>query len=1346
MKNRIKQSTLFKFLNLFSKVKLLGLLLGFISFNLLGQQGMQVAPGVEIACPMGTADAHSLHGMDFDREALLQKQPTAEFEITFGNGFEDNEEARAAFEFATEIWAREIVSSVPIRIEVQFDVFFSSVIASASATYTVSDFPGAPVPSLLYNGALANAITGEVLQPNAVSEISITYGEQVDFYFGIDGNTPSQQIDFVSTSLHEIAHGLGFSGSANVVNNLGSFTEFSEAPLVYTNFIANNNNLKALELRNSGIELGVFFRSEEVSFSGKNATSANLGVAPPLYAPSTFNVGSSISHWDEDTYPAGNPNSLMTPIQNMSESNFNVGDITRGLLKDIGWELNNSKLFPIILGEVEGDFEVEIGGEANQTFIVKNVANKTLTYNVSLQNNNEGLSFLVTNGEDITLQPNEEKTVTISLNTEAVNSGTFNLGVTIATSLSEFEKQKTLSFGVLDGSETAIINTIETLEQNFAIVNEFDDSFRINNQGDKILDYSIAIENQETPILSINETEGSIVPNDFTVVKYNLNRENVVAGTYTAEVVITSNAQNTPVLRIPVTIIVRDTLNPPSFGITISREINVEIEVGSTTDIDQAQITFEIENSGEVPLEFSLQEQETDLIRTTITDSNNNVIQPGATVTRVITIIPGIDTIGTNFSSEIVFTSNDPSLTELRIPLNITLSRERGRLVSVPNLDITSNIVEQGTSVTNVIQFVNTGLAPILVSDVQPISLGLSILDWSSASGDATIEVGETLTVRTRLANTQNSSLNFFTNSIRIISDSTPSSGFDNAYDSAVQIVEPSGLLVSEYLLSEIVNINSVRDTENPIKIQNVELTNIEDAPIEYSISIVGDESSVFSVNSNGGTLAANESVTLTITSNISNLNEGEFTGEIIISEKESSAVDAIINTRLSVVNQQGFLVFNPFSTFVDFFDNFIAGAAEFTNESRTVVEVTNISVDGNVPFQELFAFSDSGEEFPSELLVVQPGESVIIDYFYIPTSTDQGNIIISSNASNSEFLIPVEIEFPEDLEPQVLGYQLIDTVTNAVVETFFDGATVDLATYENPVSLVAFTGAAQPGSVVFDYTDSANFRIDNEAPFSLGSSFKERLFPFNFTLGEQTITATPFSEANGAGEAFLGVSFDFNFIDSRLPFITDFVLVNATTNETIRPIEDGEVLDLNTFDTRSFNIVALLDKPSKSVTFNSNGRRRFDLFAPFSVGGDFKGNFRDFTIEEGENTLNASSNSIVRGRGLVSGNPKAISFTVIPLEPLETVRNSSLFIPFLVTPNPVLRDASFKVAINSASNFQIKLNNLLNQPINTSKRVTIDKQGNGLLNLSGLISGYYFLTITDASNGKVFRSRILKR
>src|SRR5262249_53671318 len=77
--------------------------------------------------------------------------------------------------------------------------------------------------------------------------------------------------------------------------------------------------------------------SNSVSWNGPRGVSANGGVRPQLYAPSTFQQGSSIFHLDDAAYPAGSSNSLMTHAIGMAEAIHDPGPIVRGMMQDWGW-------------------------------------------------------------------------------------------------------------------------------------------------------------------------------------------------------------------------------------------------------------------------------------------------------------------------------------------------------------------------------------------------------------------------------------------------------------------------------------------------------------------------------------------------------------------------------------------------------------------------------------------------------------------------------------------------------------------------------------------------------------------------------------------------------------------------------------------------------------------------------------------------------------------------------------------------------------------------------------------------------------------------------------------------
>src|SRR4030095_348579 len=88
---------------------------------------------------------------------------------------------------------------------------------------------------------------------------------------------------------------------------------------------------------NPSAALGAQLTSNNVFLNGPNATGALGGSLVKLYAPATWQQGSSFSHLNEATFPAGDPNSLMTPQLGAGEAIHDPGNVVRGVFADIGW-------------------------------------------------------------------------------------------------------------------------------------------------------------------------------------------------------------------------------------------------------------------------------------------------------------------------------------------------------------------------------------------------------------------------------------------------------------------------------------------------------------------------------------------------------------------------------------------------------------------------------------------------------------------------------------------------------------------------------------------------------------------------------------------------------------------------------------------------------------------------------------------------------------------------------------------------------------------------------------------------------------------------------------------------
>jgi hypothetical protein len=264
---------------------------------------------------------------------------TAKFEVTY-TGFSD--EAKRAFQAAVDVWSITLNTNVVIRINANWAALDDPrVLGQAGPEGFNRNFTGAPVTNVWFPVALANKIGGSDLTPGA-AHISAEFNSNFsNWYFGIDGNTPSGKYDLMSVVLHEIGHGLGFVGSMNVGDDgRGSWGAGSSFPFIYDRFTENGDGQKLLDTTlfpNNSTQLAGQLQSTRLFFNGTRSRAANGNNRVPIYAPLQWEPGSSYSHLNESTFPAGNANSLMTPQIGMGESIHAAGAIGLAVLRDMGW-------------------------------------------------------------------------------------------------------------------------------------------------------------------------------------------------------------------------------------------------------------------------------------------------------------------------------------------------------------------------------------------------------------------------------------------------------------------------------------------------------------------------------------------------------------------------------------------------------------------------------------------------------------------------------------------------------------------------------------------------------------------------------------------------------------------------------------------------------------------------------------------------------------------------------------------------------------------------------------------------------------------------------------------------
>jgi hypothetical protein len=273
-------------------------------------------------------------------------QTLATFEVTY-IGFPPDNVAKNAFQKAIDIWSSLLESTVPIRITAVWQVITddngstNTILGGANPGTYFTDFNGAQKILTWYPVALAEKMAGEELNEVTKADIFAQFNSAItNWYFGTDGIPQAGKTDFVTVVLHEIGHGLGITKSYTVVDDKGDIGEFfSPYHIIYDHFVENNTNENfvrnfvppSAELKTELTSGAVYFRSPQLE-----KPAAGPDNRARLYAPGTFDNGSSIAHLDETTYNIS-LNALMTPQIGTAEVHHDPGPIVLKMLADMGW-------------------------------------------------------------------------------------------------------------------------------------------------------------------------------------------------------------------------------------------------------------------------------------------------------------------------------------------------------------------------------------------------------------------------------------------------------------------------------------------------------------------------------------------------------------------------------------------------------------------------------------------------------------------------------------------------------------------------------------------------------------------------------------------------------------------------------------------------------------------------------------------------------------------------------------------------------------------------------------------------------------------------------------------------
>jgi hypothetical protein len=262
-----------------------------------------------------------------------EKRKTSTIQVSY-HGFGTNSPQKAAFQAAVDVWQSIIVSDQVIHVDATWEPLDEFVLGSAGPSAFYYDGP------YVYPVALEEARCHCDLEDVEIeASFNSTFGS---WYLGTDGNVPNSKWDFESVVLHELGHGLGFLSSFEVHGSRG-YWGFGGKPLKFdaNEWSAASGGNKMTSYANGSTTLKTQLTDGTVFLGGTNLQ-AVLGKRAKLYAPGTWDPGSSNSHFDEARFSAGTANALMTPVLNNGESIHNPGAATVAVMQDIGWSVAGS--------------------------------------------------------------------------------------------------------------------------------------------------------------------------------------------------------------------------------------------------------------------------------------------------------------------------------------------------------------------------------------------------------------------------------------------------------------------------------------------------------------------------------------------------------------------------------------------------------------------------------------------------------------------------------------------------------------------------------------------------------------------------------------------------------------------------------------------------------------------------------------------------------------------------------------------------------------------------------------------------------------------------------------------
>ena len=653
-------------------------------------------------------------------------------------------------------------------------------------------------PHALHNQLVGyDADTGQV-EINAQFNSSIDNNDScligTNWYYGFDAPTGSDN-SLLSVVLHEIMHGMGFLSYLQYTGESGAGWNtaygFEEGFDPYTRKLKDAASGQLLTNQAPSTRYNVMRSGNQLVWNGTEANAQSGGYSAgtnagqiQMYAPSSYESGSSVSHFDT----AMSPNELMEP---QYTEFLNTAGLAEQLLVDIGWNYNTSSLpnSPPSLSAIgnrslqeDGSLNVALGASdsdgdtltfslvSSSAALNASVSGTTLSINPVADFNGGGtLTVQVSDGTDtdsetitVTVTPvndapvfsatgtqnvNEDSSATVSLSATDVDGDALTYSITSATA----------SLGASVSGSTLTLNPVANFTGSGSITVRVSDGTL--NDTDT---FTVNVVNQnDAPVLS---AIGNQSMNEDTTLNVALSATDIDGDTLSFSVSGSTAQLNASVSGSTLTL-------APDTNYTGTGSVTIVVSDGSLTDSETFSVTVAGTNDAPVLSAIgakSLDEDTTLLVGLSATDSDGDTLSfsvssstssLGASVSgSTLTFAPTSDFYG---SGSVTVTVSDGSLTDSEtIAVTVNNVNDAPVITPVANRNINwgsdstvtlSGSDVDGDSLTFSASSADTGVATVSVSGttltISPVATTESTVTITITANDGTVGTSSTFDV-----------------------------------------------------------------------------------------------------------------------------------------------------------------------------------------------------------------------------------------------------------------------------------------------------------------------------------------------------------------------------------------------------------------------------------------------------------------------------------------------------------------------------------------------------------------------------------------------------------------------